>query len=95
MGLESPHQRIGEFLKALAPEEVRSDVLELVACAGTYQEDWQKRLRELRTLGWHITTRRQREGRRVRVYYRVLESQPWPVDGVRAELRRRERLRGY
>lgn len=95
MGFDSPHQRIGEFLKALAPEEVRSDVLELVACAGAYQEDWQKRLRELRTLGWKITTRRQREGRRVRVYYRVTESQPWPVDGVRAELRRRERLRGY
>jgi 5-methylcytosine-specific restriction endonuclease McrA len=95
MSLESPHQRIGEFLKAVAPDEARSDVLELVACARAYQEDWQKRLRELRTLGWRITTRRQREGPRVRVYYKLLESQPWPDGGVRAELRRRERLRGY
>jgi 5-methylcytosine-specific restriction endonuclease McrA len=95
MEFELPQQRIGEFLKAVAPSEVRSDVLELVANARTYQEDWQKRLRELRVLGWKIETRRQREGRRVRVYYRLVESQPWPLGSLRTELRQRERLRGY
>lgn len=94
MAHESPHKRIGEFLKAVAPDEVRSDVLELVANAQAYQEDWQKRLRELRVLGWKIATRRQKEGRRMRVYYRLVEAQPWP-DDLRAELRRIEQLRGY
>lgn len=95
MAFDLPQERIGEFLKAVAPNDVRSDVLELVANAQTYQEDWQKRLRELRVLGWKITTRRQKEGKRVRVYYKLVESQPWPANGIRAEIRRRERLRGY
>ena len=95
MRLDAPQQRIGEFLKALAPSEVRSDVLELVANAGTYQEDWQKRLRELRVLGWKIETRRQKEGRRMRVYYRLVESQPWPDGSIRSALRRATKERGY
>jgi 5-methylcytosine-specific restriction endonuclease McrA len=93
IGFTEPHKRIGEFLKALYPQEVRSDVLELVASRNTYQEDWQKRLRELRVLGWRITVRRQKEDMRTRVYYRLEESQPWPVGSVRAEITRREKLR--
>jgi 5-methylcytosine-specific restriction endonuclease McrA len=95
MRFELPQQRIGEFLKSIAPDEVRSDVLELVASAGTYQEDWQKRLRELRVLGWKITTRRRKEEGRVRVYYRLEHAEEWPQGGIRAEIRRREKLRGY
>jgi 5-methylcytosine-specific restriction endonuclease McrA len=95
MAYSMPQQRIGEFLKAVAPDEVQSDVLELVANAGSYQEDWQKRLRELRVLGWEITTRRQRIGRRTVVFYQLLNAQPWPEGSLREELRRRERLRGY
>jgi hypothetical protein len=94
MQLESPQQRLGEFLIAVAPDEVRSDVLELVANARSYQEDWQKRLRELRVLGWKIAARRQKEGNRLRVYYRLVAAQPWP-DDLRKELRRREKARGY
>jgi 5-methylcytosine-specific restriction endonuclease McrA len=95
INFDEPHKRIGEFLKAVYPEEVRSDVLELVANAQSYQEDWQKRLRELRVLDWKIVLRKQQEGRRTRVYYRLEEAKPWPQGPVRAEITRRERLRGY
>jgi 5-methylcytosine-specific restriction endonuclease McrA len=96
IGHSEPHKRIGELLKVVYPGEVRSDILELVASAGSYQEDWQKRMRELRTLGWKIGWRRQRERRRVRVYYRLEEAPPpWPVGSVRAEIRRRERARRH
>ena len=93
---ESVHQRIGELLKAFNGRPVRSDVLELVASPpGDYQEDWQKRLRELRVLGWEIETSRQRENGRVRAYYRLVRSRPWPTGSIRAEITRREQLRGY
>ena len=92
---EEPHRRIGELLKAFFPDEVRSDLVEIVAHSRQYQEDWQKRLRELRVLGWEIETRRRKEDGRVRVYYRLLRFEPWPRGAVRAEIRRRERARGY
>lgn len=94
---ESVHMRIGELLKALAPAPVRSDVVDMVASPpGDYQEDWQKRLRELRTLGWVIETSRRREEDRVRAYYKLVHSEPWPTERtIRQELRLRERARGY
>jgi hypothetical protein len=92
----SVHRRIGELLKAFRGEPVRSDVLEMVASPpGDYQEDWQKRLRELRVLGWEIKTSRRREEGRVRAYYQLEKAQPWPEGSIRDEIRRRERLRGY
>jgi hypothetical protein len=92
----SVHMRIGELLKAFAPKAVRSDVLELVASLpGSHQEDWQKRLRELRVLGWEIETSRLREGGRIRSYYRLGRAEPWPAGSVREEIRRREKIRGY
>jgi hypothetical protein len=88
--------RIGELLKAFGGRQARSDVLEMVASPpGDYQEDWQKRLRELRVLGWQIETRRRREDGRVRAFYRLVTAQPWPPGSIRAEIRRRERARGY
>ena len=96
IGLPSVHMRIGELLKAFGPKAVRSDVLELVASPpGNYQEDWQKRLRELRVLGWEIETSRLREDGRIRSYYRLGRAEPWPAGSVREEIRRREKLRGY
>ncbi len=89
---DEPHRRIGEILKAFAPDEVRSDVIEMVAHANQYQEDWQKRLRELRELGWVIKWRRKRdEAGRVRVYWRAEKWTPWPDGKIRAEISRRER----
>lgn len=92
IGEDEPHRRIGELLKAFEGEPVRSDLLELVASAKQYQEDWQKRLRELRPLGWIIKHKRRREGGRDRVYYRLEHYEPWPIGSVRAEISRREQL---
>src|SRR5207302_616189 len=95
IGERSVHRRIGELLKAFSPDPVRSDILDLVASPpGDFQEDWQKRLRELRVLGWQISVSRRRERGRVRPYYRLVHSEPWPAGDVREEIRRRERLRG-
>jgi 5-methylcytosine-specific restriction endonuclease McrA len=91
---DEPHRRIGEILKAFAPGEVRSDVIEMAAHSGQFQEDWQKRLRELRVLGWAIKWRKRKdEVGRVRVYWRVDHWEPWPRGNIRAEISRREKLR--
>jgi 5-methylcytosine-specific restriction endonuclease McrA len=90
---DEPHKRIGEMLKLVAPGEVRSDVLEMVAHAKQYQEDWQKRLRELRELGWVIIPRRAKEDGRVRVYWRLEHFEPWPEGSVRVEIRKRQLLK--
>ena len=91
IGHMEPHRRIGELLKAFRGRPVRSDLLEMVAHAHQHQEDWQKRLRELRTLGWDIKVTRRREGKRVRAYYRLDHDEPWPEGSIRGEITRRER----
>lgn len=91
---DEPHKRIGELLKSFQPEEIRSDLIELVASAQQYQEDWQKRLRELRELDWKITPRKQKdEVGRVRVYWRLDSFEPWPTGKVAAEIKRREKAK--
>lgn len=91
---EEPHRRIGELLRAFGGKDVPEDLLELVASSRQYQADWQKRLRELRVLGWKIGVTRRKEGQRVRVYYRLDEdAPPWPAGAIRAEITRRERLK--
>lgn len=91
---DEPHRRIGELLKAFRGEPVRSDLLERVASAKQYQEDWQKRLRELRLLGWKIKSSKRKEQGRVVAYYELEEAQPWPVGSIATEIRARERARG-
>jgi 5-methylcytosine-specific restriction endonuclease McrA len=88
-----PHRRMGELLKAMRGEWVRGDIIEIVAQAQQYQEDWQKRLRELRTLRWEIEWKRQREGSRSRTYYRLVRDLPWPPGSIRAAIRAAERER--
>jgi hypothetical protein len=88
---DEPHMRIGELLKEFAPEEVPSELLDLVASAKQYQDDWQKRLRELRVLGWIITPRKEKEDGRVKTYWRLGHSEPWPEGSISAEIRRREK----
>lgn len=89
---EEVHRRIVTLLTAVAPEEVRSDVLEIVAHQQQFQEDWQKRMRELRALGWDYEFRREREpGGRVRTYYRLTRSGLLPALGeFRRAIRRAE-----
>lgn len=85
-----PHKRIGELLKAFGEEPVPSDLLELVAKAKQYQDDWQKRMRELRVLGWDIVPSKKKEGNRVRSYYQLKRWEAWPEGSIRAEISKRE-----
>ena len=93
VGYEEPHRRIGELLKAFEGKPVRGDLLERVASAKQYQEDWQKRLRELRLLGWRIKSSRQTEQGRVVSYYELQEAKAWPTGNIAAEIRSAERAR--
>ncbi len=68
---DSVHARIAGLLKSKQGEWVDSDLIEFVANFQDYQTDWPKRLRELRYLGLKISTRRRREGKRERSYYRL------------------------
>lgn len=85
------HRRIGELLKAFEGEWVYTELIGIVASAQAYQEDYQKRLRELRTLGWTISVqKRHNEGARVRTYYKCQSWEPWPDGPIITEIRRRE-----
>jgi hypothetical protein len=76
MASSSVHVRIGELLK-LVGSSVPSFLIELVA----NQDDWQRRLRELRYLGWEFkSSRRGKFAGRVQVTYELLRSEPWPTD---------------
>jgi len=90
-GYDEPHKRIGELLKAFGGEPIPADLLEVVAKTGQYQEDWQKRMRELRELGWDYTFQKRKEGSRVKTSYILKRSRPWPKGRVSAEIRKRER----
>ena len=88
------HRRLGELLARLAPDEVRSDLLELVANFEDVQEDWQKRLRELREIGWDYEVRRQKDANgRTRTYYRLKTQQPWPPGSIRTAIREQGRAK--
>lgn len=94
MAHSSVHMRIGEVLKQFGVgNRVPSYLLEVVAD----QEDWHKRLRELRypVIGWEIGTfvYKTDSGRR-RVDYVLRKYRPWPKDPtnkIRQFERRRQR----
>lgn len=89
---DEPHRRIGELLKAFEGKWVPSDLIGIVASAKQYQEDYQKRLRELRKLGWIIKSqRRYHEGTRVRTYYQATHCEPWGDGPIRAQISAAER----
>lgn len=94
---DEPQKRLGELLKAFGFEEwVRSDVLAIVANAKDYQEDWQRRLRDLRYIGWDYEVRTQWEGGRVWSYYRLTKSDSWPeniASAIKLEYDRRQAVR--
>lgn len=86
---KSVHVRVGELLKAMEGEWVRSDIIDLVASPpGDYQEDWQRRIRELRDIGWDYEIRKQREEGRVRSYYRLTRYSTWPSGNIRSAIER-------
>lgn len=90
-GHPEPHGRIGELLKSFSGEWVPSSLIEVVASLGQYQNDWQRRLRELRFLDWKIISKRKKDPDtgRINVWYRVEVWKPWPEGSIRAEVTRR------
>lgn len=75
MGNKSVHVRIGELLKRNLGTDVPASIIELVAG----QEDWPKRTRELRYLGWEFETSRHRlASGKVESCYKLLKHTPWP-----------------
>lgn len=90
---EEPHRRIGELLKAFleAGQEAPAQVVGAVASMKQYQDDWKKRMRELRVLGWDYTYRKDYQPERVYVYYTLTRWTEWPEGDIAAEIRRREK----
>src|SRR5207248_922961 len=75
---ESVHVRIGELLKGAGiGEPVPSHMIDIVA----NQDEWRKRLRDLRYLGWKITAmRKPLSGGRFLSAYRLDQFTEWPPD---------------
>jgi 5-methylcytosine-specific restriction endonuclease McrA len=75
---DSVHVRIGELLKgAGVGEPVPSHMIDIAA----NQDEWRKRLRELRYLGWEITASRANlPGGRFQSAYRLDKFTEWPPD---------------
>ena len=91
---KSPHVRMALLLKLKKGEWVDSDYLEFVANFNDYQDDWQKRLRELRDLGLVIENRKIPTESRTLSQYRLTR---WknlpPEDQIRRVIREQERSR--
>lgn len=87
---KEPHRRIGELLKAFhaADVEAPAQVVSVVASMHQYQDDWQRRMRELRVLGWDYTTSKRKENGRMMSYYRLTAFADWPDGNIRAEIER-------
>jgi hypothetical protein len=98
VSFDEPQKRIGELLKALDGQWVPSDLIGIVASAKEYQEDYQRRIRDLRFLGWdYEIQKRHHEGARVKTYYRLIRDAPWPPNirgAITAEEQRRQTRRG-
>lgn len=89
MALKSVHMRIGETLKALKDWTVPAEMMDFVS----NQDDWKKRARELRYLGWKIDVfNRKLPNGRVSSFYKLVKSAPWPDDPT-AVIRRYEQDR--
>jgi hypothetical protein len=91
---DEPQRRIGELLLALQDEWVPSELIGIVASAKEFQTDYERRIRELRALGWDYKSRKAHgEGARVRVYYQLVRPAPWPENihaAITAEAKRRK-----
>jgi hypothetical protein len=93
IGHESVHVRIGEVLKAFNAEglETPDEVIEFVAEARGRQRYWEKRMRELRHLGWRFEPRMFDEAGVRKTEWKLLEWKPWPKEGPGAAIRRATR----
>jgi len=71
LAYDSVYERLAHTLKLHFGQPVAADYLSFVANFNDYQEDWQKRLRELRypVIGMVIPVTLRKEGKRRRAYY--------------------------
>ncbi len=90
---EEPQRRIGELRKAFAEAGVETPaaVVGVVASMKQYQDDWKKRTRELRVLGWDYTIRRAKENNRVVSYYTLTKWTEWPEGDIAATISQLEK----
>ncbi|MFN7343912.1 MAG: HNH endonuclease [bacterium] len=73
----SVHVRIGELLKLNLGQPVAARLIDFVA----NQDDWKKRTRELRYLGWEIeVTKKKQANGRVTSFYQLNSFTDWPED---------------
>ncbi len=85
----SVHMRIGELLRINLGKPVPAKLLEFVA----NQDDWKKRTRELRYLGWEILVSKTKSpSGRVNSQYTAVRTVEWPEDPT-AWIREYERNR--
>lgn len=76
----SVHVRIGELLKLNFGSPVSSRLIDFVA----NQDDWKKRTRELRYLGWEIVvTKKKLSNGRVISFYQLDKFKEWPDEPTR------------
>jgi hypothetical protein len=91
--LESVHARLAEMLRLRRGKAVPSWLLEFIANVDDFQEDWHRRLRELRSLGIEYKYKRTRlPSGKVETTYILTKWKPLPPDH-QLEIRRRERNR--
>lgn len=83
IGYDEVHMRIGELLKALEGSDVPVDLINLVA-RDENRGDPTRRLRDLRALGWEISSSRRKEGKRTLSFYRLDKWVEWPPEGPQA-----------
>jgi 5-methylcytosine-specific restriction endonuclease McrA len=87
---ESVHIRIGELLKAFAGNEVPKEYIQIVAYT---HDDYEKRMRELRELGWSYHYKKRKVGKRIRTSFILDKWEPWPDDPA-AEIKAAESRKG-
>ncbi len=89
VAIESVHGRLAEALHQANGQPVASWFLEFVANVNDFQEDWHRRLRELRVLGIEYTFSKERlPSGKVQTTYTLTKWAKLPTD-PRAEIRRR------
>lgn len=82
LAYRSVYERLAHTLKRNFGKPIAADYLSFVANFNDYQEDWQKRLRELRyaVIGMVIPSTVRKEGRRRRAYYTMTHWEDLPSD---------------
>ena len=91
--IESVHARLAEVLRLRGNVGVPSWFLEFVANVNDFQEDWQRRLRELRSLGIDYSFKKARHpSGKVETTYKLEKWKDLPSDPA-AEVKRVEKAR--